>query len=561
MDIKPPISINPTPQLAASSLVSGLPLQLDQLLQAKVIETQLILNQLTLQIGDKAWPLRTNSPVPVTPGQVLQLQVSKLLPQLEFKLAGASDNPDIRLTLIAKSPTSLPAPNSPAIQTFAADSPATTPTLPPRILATVVNLTPNKLVLLTASPVPVPVPPPHAEQDLPAESSPLLPAAPSNNPATAADKPRLLAINFNQLWQINAETSEQSPAEPSSSLANKFISPVSTDRLQALSLKQLSNWLPQPGMKIELQPLQTPTGPAFAIVTARPLPVSDRTELTELRKQLLPLQLPQPVLIQHLQQLTLPSSQIDISVAERLQHLAVAILRDLPGKPQLTDAHTLRDSVDNSGLFLEAKLLKLLKAAADNQDLPTLRQDLKFKLNQFAESILKLIEQEQPNRPLQPETLQLLESSLSKLHGALAKQALEQFTSLPREDGTRQCWVVELPFHNPPQIDHLKLEIEQDLGDKDSESKPNTWAVSITISPPDLGTIHCKVSCYDGTINTRFWSESVATVEKLNRNMDHLKQQFEQKGLVAGFMEAHPGKPAASDNQRQPPASLLSIKA
>lgn len=555
MQIVPSTIFSTSGQPSVSSAIGGLSLKLDQLLQARVIETQLLLNQLILRIGDKSLPLQTNQPLSVAPGQVLQLQVVKLVPQLEFKLLTPAGDPNIRLTPAISERANLAPANNPVPQPLATAE--ETAPMPPRIVATVVDATPNKLVLLTAPPIPRQ---PEA-QALPDQPASVVPQ-PNANSSASGEKPRLLVLNLNQLWLPGSADAKPSSVPPSPASNNPIDAPTpaATNTLQSMPLKQSMHLLPPIGARIELLPLPTQAGAAFAIVRTEPTPLDDGDEFAILQKQLLPIQLPLPVLIQHLQQLTMPNRQLDVSVGERLQHLALAILRDLPGKPQLTNPASLRNLVDNSGLFLEAKLSKMLQQATNSADLPDFPQDMKVKLYQFAAALVQMIEQDQANRQFQPETLQLLESSLGKLHGALAKQALDQLSSLPREDGARQAWVVELPFHNPPQIDHIRLEIEQDRG-KDSESKPNTWAVSITINLPVLGTINCKVSCYDDSINTRFWSESVETVEKLNRNMDHLKQQFERKGLVAGFMEAHPGKPAASDNRKQPPASLLSIKA
>ncbi|MDD1621651.1 MAG: flagellar hook-length control protein FliK, partial [Methylococcaceae bacterium] len=154
----------------------------------------------------------------------------------------------------------------------------------------------------------------------------------------------------------------------------------------------------------------------------------------------------------------------------------------------------------------------------------------------------------------------MLKEALQKTHATLAKLTLDQFQSLPRDDSPKLVWVLELPFFHDHKADTVQIEIERDKrGAEDSDQK--NWAVSITITPPELATIHCRISCYDGSVNTRFWSDGADTVDKINTHLDYLKQQLEQKGLKTGFMEAHQGKPSPTDSAKKPLANLLSEKA
>lgn len=525
MDIKPPASLS-SPALAIGNAVSGaLSLKLNQLIQARVLETQLSLNLLTLRIGEQTLSLQSNRPLPIAAGQLLAIQVDKLTPQLEFKVLSPAAGADTRLTVLAKPAPIPPGPVNVVESRHANLNGA------PRFSATVISVTPEKILLLPTSGIPL------AAQSL------------ATSPAKA-DQVKLLTLMPEQL-RLAVEESP-SASKPTSSQITR-----SSANLQPL---QQHPPLLQPGMKVALQPLTSEIQPSFALFPPETLENTDATQLQELRNRLLPQSLPAPALMQHLAKLALVNPNIDMRIGEVLRGLAQAILRELPMKSQLTDARSLRQQVVNSGLFLEGKLLALLRHPQDDLDSSQLRQDLKFKLDRFAGEIVKLIAQSQPDAESPSPELSLLKETLDKVQGTLIKQTLDQLNSLPRDDSNRQTWLIELPFHNPPHIDRVSIEIEQDRG-KDSDSKPNDWAVSIVISPPDLGTIHCRLSCYGGSINTRFWSESPRTVEKLNSNMAHLKQQFEDKGLVAGFMEAQPGKPSGSDHRRQTPASLLSIKA
>jgi flagellar hook-length control protein FliK len=120
---------------------------------------------------------------------------------------------------------------------------------------------------------------------------------------------------------------------------------------------------------------------------------------------------------------------------------------------------------------------------------------------------------------------------------------------------------LELPFFHEQRPDSVRIEIEQDKHPANPDSAEKNWAVSITLTPPNLATIHCKISYYDGAVHTRFWSQAPATVNSINRHIDTLRQQFEQKGLTPGFMEAHTGKPTKTETSPTPLPRLFNAHA
>lgn len=546
MDIKPPVTSSIPLPLSNQTLIGGLELKINQLIQARVIDTQTLLNTLTMQLGEKTVSLQSNQPLNIAPGQIIELQVEKLQPSPEFKLLSplpASGEP--RLTLLAKADakisTSVTAMTQPGNTTSAAEG--------QRFTATVLSVTAQKITLL-----PMPT--------ISSQSNNASATATTATPAQAAttidslppaSKPMILDIK--QLFVASSGTSApQSATNTTPGLATNPNSP------SYVPLKTTATLNLNPQMPVELQVLKTSPIPTFVISQAT---VDSAQTLLDVQKQLLPLQMPLQPLFQQLLQLANPSSVETGTVSEILQRLAQRILCDLPPRIALSESSQLRKLVDNSGLFLESKLLALLKQPPLPAEQLPLQDDLKFKLVKLAETIKLMLDNPTPNSSraddLEQIDLELLTQSLTKTHGALAKLTLDQLNSLPKDETPRQSWIIELPFFNPPNIDSVLIEVEQDRV-ASSESKLKNWAVSITISPPDLGTIHCKLSCYDGSVNSRFWSESANTVEKINRHLDYLKQQFELKGLSAGFMEAHQGKPATT-SQKQPSATLLSVKA
>jgi len=285
--------------------------------------------------------------------------------------------------------------------------------------------------------------------------------------------------------------------------------------------------------------------------------VFDERQVASAIRRLLPLQdSPIPLMKQLLS--IEQNAALEPTVAETLKYLARQILDSVPSLRQLTEANQLRRVVTQSGLFMENKLAE---AAADNAEV-NLQDDLKVKLGklmQFIEKSPALLEPEKTG--FQRESAEVLQETLRKAESTHARLSLDQLNSLPREDSAKQSWMVEIPFFSGHQPSALKLTIEQERDrSADAGEERNNWAVSISITPPNLGTIHCRISCYDGSVNTRFWSEVSATVDTINAHLDELKRQLEAKGLKMGFMEAHQGQPLPASVIRTATTGLINEK-
>lgn len=305
------------------------------------------------------------------------------------------------------------------------------------------------------------------------------------------------------------------------------------------------------GDQVSLQVLKTGNTPTFALTNPANTREITEQKITELLKQLLPVQASPVALVNYLRQ-QLPALENNPTVAETLKQMARDILAAIPLQEQLAEPAQLKQFIAQSGLFLERSLAELLSGKPD----AVLQQDFKLKLLQFAETLKTAIEAE-TRQKLSGGNSELLKEILQKTDSVLAKLTLDQLNSLPRDETSKQGWILELPFFHQLTADSLQIEIQQDK-QNDPETNRKNWAVNITITPPGLATIHCRITCYDAAVNTRFWSDAAETVDKILANLDQLKQQFELKGLKSGFMEAHQGKPAQTHSLNKPLTNLLS---
>ncbi len=250
----------------------------------------------------------------------------------------------------------------------------------------------------------------------------------------------------------------------------------------------------------------------------------------------LPQQQPSPVLLESLSKYINPISQ-QSSVPEALKNIARELLTNLPTSSGLTQTPQLKQAIEQSGLFLESRLL-----GQDENMQPGLKNDFKARVLRLIDHLARQLDSDKADK-LPDATRQLFRQLQQKASQALARIVVDQLQSLPKDDGAKTVWLLEIPFLNQGKPDKVRLEIEQQNDRRDQADEGRHWSVNITVTPPGLGTIYCKILSVNQVVSTRFWSESVTTTEKISRFLDVLKQQLEDKGLTTGTMTAEQGKP------------------
>ncbi|MEI8571635.1 flagellar hook-length control protein FliK [Methylomonas sp. LW13] len=500
MDIKLPLDAKLVMALNKSSAPLA-ELKLNQVLDAKIITNQVMLNTLTVSVADKTMTLQSQQALALPPGQTLQLQVVKLLPTPELKI-------------IAPPPS---------------QTPNTSNSAPPEA---------QLLKLLPSPTTPAPATAPLA-------SNPLATLNPGDHVQA-----QILNIGKHTLTvQLTPEPSDAKQTQSTALPGGESRAVLDSKQLQWSDPAAKSTLTV--GSRIDLQILKSGERPVLS--ASLPAPSIDE-QIATVFKQLLPVQVPPQQFLAQLAPLIKPAES-DKAVGQLLKQLAHEILQHIPDKTKLFEPATLKQAIAQSGLFMERNLVEAEAKPASF----VLPDDFKLKLSKLIAQLGLELAVPKDENAAQQTASELLKETLQKAQGNLAKLTLDQLNSLPRDDSPKQVWMLELPFFNKAEPETLQLIVEQDK-QANSENGQKNWVVSITITPPELATIHCKVSCYDGSINTRFWSESTSTVDKINARLDYLRQQFEQKGLIPGFMDVQQGKPSQTHPQTLPPQSLLSEK-
>ncbi len=353
---------------------------------------------------------------------------------------------------------------------------------------------------------------------------------------------------------------------------------------------QLKSALPlQVGQKVEL--VVTRTHPTLQLRMASPTPAQQNIQqaLRSAVVKQLPLDQTLSTLLKQNSAGLLPDS---------ITKALLKIQKSLPDSRAISQAHSLKQALLNSGPFLEQSLAKelmgnLKSGHAVNHDLkaqllrlallikesrtaqqshltlsahtskttlhpitsPMSLWDLLFKREQKAATRSHKPETGNSSQELQP-SLKLLKNLGEKVEGALARQQLNQLTNLPTQDDARPPWYVEIPVIKNGELSLLKLHIQQN-STGGTDNLQASWQVTIELTLPHLGLLRVNVNLKGRELITHLWSEESQLITPY---LEVLKRGLEKQGLTVAEINCHQGIPTPP----QPPKSLrglLDVKA
>jgi hypothetical protein len=181
----------------------------------------------------------------------------------------------------------------------------------------------------------------------------------------------------------------------------------------------------------------------------------------------------------------------------------------------------------------------LTSASKDNVPAePVISNDFKNDLFKLMNTIKQGLAQ-QRELELSKKQVEGLKHLHNKTENALAKVVLDQLHSLPKEDGNKQLWAVELPFLIDNKVETLAMEIQHDKTPNAENQQNQHWSVNLTLAPPALGNVQCVISYQNGVINTHFKNQLPETTNLISKNLDTLKQQLQNAGLISGLMTSN----------------------
>ena len=279
------------------------------------------------------------------------------------------------------------------------------------------------------------------------------------------------------------------------------------------------------------------------------------------------------------------------STSAELRAAAERLLAALPDLAQVSNPKVLAQVVQNSGAFLEAKLLAgqnpqippldmkgaLLRLVADllpalpastNLNAILAANTLAQVLPHFVRSPLNTLGQVGARQipagfPL-PERLMAklegegdLENLLRLAAGAISRLQSHQLSSLEQTgttaDGRLQTtWQLEIPLRTLQDIVPLqvKFQREEPAPDKDQperkdkkDPKQMLWRVELAFDMEPLGPLQVQAQLSQGKLSSQLWASRPFTASLIESHLGSLRERLVSSGLNVGDLDCHLGTP------------------
>lgn len=261
---------------------------------------------------------------------------------------------------------------------------------------------------------------------------------------------------------------------------------------------------------------------------------------------------------------SLPSSQINRQsdpATDLVRQISQLLNQPLSNGKPIT-AETIRQALNESGLFLEARLIKG----------QPVQSDLKGNLLRLLETLQPM---QAPPHPLSDPgaarttdtgtTLQLLAARLfTELHhqaeGALARVQLHQLAALPQDDNNlRQLWQFELPIPHGDGHDEFLVKFEREA--RHPGQAEDRWSVTLNFNIPPTGPVCARLSLAEDEISSHFTAEFADGAKRIEQLLPTLNEAFARAGLKVGKLSASQGIAVTRPDQPLSPLPLLDERA
>ena len=290
------------------------------------------------------------------------------------------------------------------------------------------------------------------------------------------------------------------------------------------------------------------------------------------------------------------ASTADAGVELRVS--AERLLASLPDARQLGDAKNLAQALNDSGTFLEAKLLggqaasvapdlkaqliRLVAQALPNQPghpplapAPSLAgTPLAHALPGLARSALGMLGQVSPRPlpsafPLPSRLLQKLESEgdlqqLLRLAAAAISRLQSHSLSSLQQSGTldngnqQTTWQSEIPVRHgqdfiPLQVKLQREETPQQQADREREQHDPLqalWRIELAFDLSPLGPLQVQAQLAQGRLSGQLWAQQEHTARLIDSQLGNLRERLLARGLDVGDLECHPGTPPQGPRTR-----------
>ncbi len=367
----------------------------------------------------------------------------------------------------------------------------------------------------------------------------------------------------------------------------------------------------KPGDNLTLRVIQN-SNPAILKIESQQRPVTDLQLQQQLLRETLPRQTGMEKLNTVIQQASTESKDareiLPLPVRKQLQK----IVDSLPSSRSLESASGLKTALQDSGLFLEAKLLnhaRPITSALSQWQALLPGNDLKANLLQLYRAIQKarprfppvatlastkpssstpittsmssslVSTQEQTGTgtktnmqvastnvavktglPLiAPERHLDLENVGKQVESALARIEANQARSIVTDMQPLSTWRFELPVKDNSELDLVKLELEQEQHSGENEQSSRTWTVNLYIEFESGGSLSARASMYGKEMHISVWSGDQQIDSLIQVHLQKLDDNLQKKGVQLQALR-HALQPKAQGHNNIPETRLISVK-
>lgn len=254
---------------------------------------------------------------------------------------------------------------------------------------------------------------------------------------------------------------------------------------------------------------------------------------------------------------------------DSLRQAVERLFAGLPEAQKMGDSKLLGQALQQSGLFLEARLMQgatdhlgqdlkanLLRLFAQlsplpptgAQALPAFVRNALGNLGQSANKTQAL------NFPLPSKVLQLfdedmeLESLLRLAAAAISRLQTHQLSSLAQTstlpDGTQLAtWQMEVPMRHQHSVVPLQVKFQEEQRKTGEEARESLWRVELAFDLEPLGPLHAQATLLRGSLSSQLWAERDATARLVEHELGHLRQRLRDAGLTVGEITCQRGRP------------------
>ncbi len=275
----------------------------------------------------------------------------------------------------------------------------------------------------------------------------------------------------------------------------------------------------------------------------------------------------------------------------------------MPDKQSISSSRGLKQAIENSGLFLEARLGKHLQSKAPldsaqnimNQDfkagLLRINQTLEQSLVATAQAPKGLFQQNKVNdktvkpefsqttnlakpkaRTVQAETHQSDMINMSRkdfpelidlkrlVESAIARIQVNQTNAIVTDESQIPVWQIDLPINDEQESSLAQIRITYEERPGDDGSSERKWSMAITLDLENMGKIHIRVTQLGEEISSSIWAENDSTYRLIDQHLEQLSERLQRTGLNIDCINCFPG-PMQTLSQLDPTSqSLVSIK-